>query len=375
MDFQTEFNRIFYICCGKFVYGIVSFVVFSQLFKLYQICNDDLLIIDEVLRNIGITIYFANTFFRGIFLKGKLSGKIFKKAFEFEDSIYSTGDLTVQTAYETSLILVQRTKYCYFMIAVLMMGGYVPAPLFRDPYYVTKGNETVAVTQTPISMWIPFDNSYFLAYVYSTSFGSFTTFVLAATDLICYCFILFGVCQMDVMRHYMSNFQRYATEHSATHRTTMEDSYRKMQNENLQRHKDIVSYVIQLNDTLKNILLLDFVPSSIQVATLIFLIVRNLSLAQLLLLSQSVAFHLVRVFIYCYSSNILTQRGLEIANFWYNLDWTEYPEDVRKNLVMCIMTPQKPLHIAIGNFHNISLETFLAIVRGAYSYSLLLTTI
>ncbi|CAG9765788.1 unnamed protein product [Ceutorhynchus assimilis] len=134
-----------------------------------------------------------------------------------------------------------------------------------------------------------------------------------------------------------------------------------MQKENIQWHRDIASYVLQLNDSFKNILLLDFEPNSIQTATIVFLIVKNLSLAQVLLLSQFVVFHLSRVYIYCYSSNILTQRGLEIGNFWFNLNWTEYPEDVRKNIVMCIIRSQKPLHISIGKFYDISLETFLTV--------------
>ncbi|CAG9765450.1 unnamed protein product [Ceutorhynchus assimilis] len=375
VDFRNEFIRMLYNHCAKFVYGVAIFINFSQVVKLYQIFNDDPFILDEVFRNLNITLYFTNVIIRGIFLKGKLSGKIFKKVFEFEDSIYSTGDPTVQATYQTSLSLVQTTKYCYVITAFLMMGCYLPAPLFRDPYYITINNETVAVPQMPVSIWIPFHKSYLLSYLYAASCGSWVTYIFTITDMICYCFILFGVCQMDVLCHYISNFERYATEHSATHGTTLEKSLRKMQKDNLQRHKEIISYVIQLNDTMKNILLADFVPSSIQMATIIYLMLKNLSVVQVFLLSQFIVFQLARIFIYCYSANILTQKGLEIGTYWYNLDWTEYPEDIRKNIVMCILRPQKPLHISIGKFHDISLETFLAIVRGTYSYSLLLTTI
>ncbi|CAG9769713.1 unnamed protein product [Ceutorhynchus assimilis] len=186
LDFQTGFTRMFYIHYAKLIYGAAIFVNLSQIVKLYQLFNDDPLIIDEVFRNFNITLYYINVIIRGLFLKGNLSSKIFRKVFEYEDFIYSTGDPTAQSAYETSLIFIQRTKYCYVIMAVLMMSGYVPAPLFRDPYYITNGNETVVVPQTPISIWTPFHNSYLLSYLYSTSCGCYVTIILIATDLICY---------------------------------------------------------------------------------------------------------------------------------------------------------------------------------------------
>ncbi|XP_050303357.1 odorant receptor 13a-like [Anthonomus grandis grandis] len=365
--------------CLKRVYtGIIYLLAIlcflSEVFKLYQLLAAENMIVEEVIRNYTITsIHFA-ALVKCLFVRGQVSGEFFKKILRYEEQIYASQNDQVISIYEKVLLANQNLKSYYLAGIVLTVIFYITAPALRDPYYVEYGNTTVIIPQLPLSSWTPFDNSYWIAFVWTSCVGAYLSIFFVTTDLTCYSFILFAICQTKILHHYISNFFWYAKNVRAKLMCSEVESYRVMQKECIIIHQEIINYVKRLNDSIKYIMILDFLPSSIQLAGLTFQIITNLNVIQCILLGQFISTLVARVYIYCNTAHDLFLESQRISYAWYEIDWTVLPSDVRINMMFSIMRAQKPLRITIGDFQKISLETFLVILKGTYSYMMLLLT-
>ncbi|CAG9772158.1 unnamed protein product [Ceutorhynchus assimilis] len=188
-------------------------------------------------------------------------------------------------------------------------------------------------------------------------------------------YIMFAICQINILDYFISNFYKYSNIIKQEQNCTEDESYRILQRELIIMHQEVISYVKDLNGALKYIMLMDLVPSSVQLAGILFQMMTNLSVIQCILLGHFILTLIARIFIYCNSANTLVVKSEAIATSWYNMDWTKLPTDMRRNVALCILRAQRPLYISIGDMGKISLNTFLAILKGTYSYMMLLTTI
>nr|QXE93202.1 odorant receptor 21 [Eucryptorrhynchus scrobiculatus] len=375
LENRNERFRLFYDVYAGAIYMIAIFCHASQLVKLYQILADENFIFDELIRNYIITLYHFNALIKCIFLRGKVSSRIYRTIIEYENKIYQSQNESLISIYKLTLSSTRNTKRYYLAGIVLVVVFYIAAPAFRDPYYIQRENETIIVPQVPLSSWTLVDDKYWYAFAWTSAAGTYLSIFFVTTDLICYSFIAFSTCQLDILQYYINNFHEHSQEIMDQTGCTKTESFRIFQRECLKTHQDIISYVKALNGSLKKIMMLDFLPSSIQLAGIIFQMMTNLSVIQCTLLGHFVCTLIARIFIYCNSADNLAAQSQNIATAWYQIDWTELPYDVRKNIVLCIARSQKPLTITIGDFQAISLGTFLVILKGTYSYMMLLTTV
>nr|QXE93247.1 odorant receptor 21 [Eucryptorrhynchus brandti] len=375
LEDRSKRFRLFYDVYAGAIYMMALFCHLGELIKLYQILADENFIFDELIRNYIITLYHVNALIKCIFLRGKVGSRIYRTIIEYENKIYQSQNESVISIYKLTLSSIRNTKRYYLAGMVLVVVFYIAAPAFRDPYYIQKGNETIIVPQVPLSSWTLVDDNYWYAFVWTSAAGTYLTIFFVTTDLICYSFIAFGSCQLDILQYYINNFHEYSQEIMDQTGCTKTESFRMLQREYLMMHQDIISYVKALNGSLKKIMMLDFLPSSIQLAGIIFQMMTNLSIIQCTLLGHFTCTLIARMFIYCNSADNLAVQSQNIATAWYQIDWTELPYDVRRNIILCIARSQKPLTITIGDFQAISLGTFLVILKGTYSYMMLLTTV
>nr|QXE93246.1 odorant receptor 20 [Eucryptorrhynchus brandti] len=329
---------------------------------------------DEIIRNYTITSFHFFALIKCFFLRGKIVDKIFKKIIKYEKEVYKSDNQDLKSLYNSGLVSVRNTRTYHLGGIVLVIIFYIISSALEDSYYVQKGNETVIVPRLPLSSWTPWDDSSMLSFAGTSLTGTYLCVFFVTADMTSYSLVLFGICQIKILRHYISHFARYskeiqrATGHSKWH------SCRLHQRKCLIIHQEIVSYVTDLNSVLKSVMLLDFVPSSVQLAGVIYQMMLNFNIIQGILVGQFVCTLIARIFVFCNSANELCVHSLTIADAWYEIDWTDLPPDVKRNILISIAKSQRPLCIGIGNFQDISLETFLVILKGAYSYMMLLTT-
>uniref|UniRef100_R9PSS6 Odorant receptor n=1 Tax=Dendroctonus ponderosae TaxID=77166 RepID=R9PSS6_DENPD len=304
-----------------FMYGLAVFCHLTEIIKLFQIVTAKYFLLGEFIRNFVITSLHFTSLGKAMFIGGKTGKKAFEKILDFEKHVYKNLGDDIRLIYKNKVTSIQKVKKYYLIGIILVVIFYVAAPIFREPIHIQDGNQTIRFRQVPLSSWSPFEQYYWLTFIWTGLTGIYLSIFFVTTDLICY------------------------------------------------------SYVQMINEGMKNLMVLDFLPGSVQLAGMIYQMMTNLSVIQCILLGQFICSLIARVFIYSNSANNLSQLSKQLAVDWFEIDWTELPKDVTNNLNFCIMRSQKNLQITVGDLSVITMESFLTILKGTYSYLMLLMTI
>ncbi|XP_030763199.1 odorant receptor 67a-like [Sitophilus oryzae] len=70
----------------------------------------------------------------------------------------------------------------------------------------------------------------------------------------------------------------------------------------------------------------------------------------------------------CLFSTKLTKKSENISTAAYTSDWLNGSTSFKKMLVLIILRSQKPMRFYAANFFELSLTTFVAILKASYSY-------
>ncbi|XP_033220932.1 odorant receptor 46a-like [Belonocnema kinseyi] len=82
---------------------------------------------------------------------------------------------------------------------------------------------------------------------------------------------------------------------------------------------------------------------------------------------------IVQIFIYCYYGEKVTNKSLTIVEAIYQMNWTSVSNEAKKDLLLIMMRASKPMYLSGMSIIIMSLETFVKIMKSAYSaYNLLL---
>nr|UTQ11400.1 odorant receptor 27 [Holotrichia oblita] len=75
----------------------------------------------------------------------------------------------------------------------------------------------------------------------------------------------------------------------------------------------------------------------------------------------------IQVVVYCYVGSKLTHSALDIPSAIYESNWLTASLTYKKTMIITMMRMQKPIHITIGKFSPLTLNTFLSIGKMSYS--------
>ncbi|GJQ81915.1 hypothetical protein Trydic_g20383 [Trypoxylus dichotomus] len=75
---------------------------------------------------------------------------------------------------------------------------------------------------------------------------------------------------------------------------------------------------------------------------------------------------------YCYWGDEATFHAASVAKAAGEVDWPGAPLHVSKALVVIIARSQKPLYVTAGKFVALSMDTFVSIIKGSFSYFMVL---
>ncbi|XP_063925969.1 odorant receptor 85f-like [Zophobas morio] len=79
------------------------------------------------------------------------------------------------------------------------------------------------------------------------------------------------------------------------------------------------------------------------------------------------------LFLFCYYGNEVQVKSNLVSRAAYESQWTDLPEDVKRSLTIFIINVSKPIDISAFNVFVLSLETFIKILKTAWSYFALLS--
>nr|QNH68030.1 odorant receptor 3 [Apriona germarii] len=79
-----------------------------------------------------------------------------------------------------------------------------------------------------------------------------------------------------------------------------------------------------------------------------------------------------QLFCYCWYGNEIMVQSAKFSEELYNSDWLVLNISTKKSLLLMMMRAQRPVKFTAGKFVLLSLQTFMAIVRGSASYFMVL---
>ncbi|XP_060535137.1 odorant receptor Or2-like isoform X2 [Cylas formicarius] len=359
----------------RWAYKIAFWIVFyylvayhlTQWLMLTKLLTEPSLDFDEIIRNYFITSIYLMTLTKCAFIQGHKCQKFLTDILEFERKVYASNDTRLHSIYDRNVRLIRRTNVAFLSGFTLVFFFYVAAPLLRAGKIVVRNNSTILIKQLPISTWTPFDETEYtqaFAWVSCNCFLFTIYFILA--DTIMFSLIVFALCQIDVLKHSIKGIADSVDD--------IDRAMNDVQIKCIALHQEIIRYVLELNASIKSIMLLDFLQSSIQLAAIMFQLVSNFSLIQCILLGEFTLTLIGRLYIYYSNAHELMIQSSDIATAWFQSGWLGYPLKFRRNIIFCIQRSQQPLQLTIGNFQAVSLNSFISILKATYSFMTLLVT-
>ncbi|RZB41505.1 7tm 6 domain containing protein [Asbolus verrucosus] len=80
----------------------------------------------------------------------------------------------------------------------------------------------------------------------------------------------------------------------------------------------------------------------------------------------------VQVFLYCWFGNEIEVKSNSLSYAVFESDWTSLSPEIKKELIIFLIRVQRPVKMSAFGLFYLSLETFVKILRTAYSYFALL---
>nr|QXE93244.1 odorant receptor 18 [Eucryptorrhynchus brandti] len=363
---------------AKFILGWYVLVLASSYIEVCILCSEKPIRIEELCRNLAITLIFTMTLIRHMFIKFKLE---FRNMIEFvtnmEKSMKNITDKMIKKIYQ-DCAKTTRQQIIIFMLGVLFMTVITIGRPFYAKEVVQKGNETVLVKSFPLSVWMPFDKnahfwaSYFINILYITPGACFSIF----TDILILALITFATGQLKILHHVLENFELYKQNMLKMEYRQRNDEviafilFRKCVN----MHQDVIKYVNNFNNSMSMFMVYDFLQTSLQLTTIIvqFIMIPDLDRQTQ---GYFVCFLIVELYrlllLYYYANEICILSESLPLSIWKS-NWYEQSVEVQKMAKLMMLNCKIPLKLKIGPFGYMTLGSFIAILKASYSYMMLI---
>ncbi|XP_076253461.1 odorant receptor 4-like isoform X2 [Rhynchophorus ferrugineus] len=140
-------------------------------------------------------------------------------------------------------------------------------------------------------------------------------------------------------------------------------------------HRTIISYTESVYAVFNLVLIIHISVTSLIFGVTLYLITKVETYADKSRYSLQLAGWIALLFITCYYGQRIITESVTIADAAYQSLWYNGPVSLQKNVKLMIMRGQRPLKLNVASIGVISLETFVGVMKTAYSFFALLITI
>ncbi|KAF7269802.1 hypothetical protein GWI33_017171 [Rhynchophorus ferrugineus] len=135
------------------------------------------------------------------------------------------------------------------------------------------------------------------------------------------------------------------------------------------KHQKIIKYVDELNKSMRQILLVEFLLNSINIASVtVVILVYEMPIVYLLFNINFVALLVVQLFFLSWHANEIEIQSLLLCESLYVSEWYNFEPEANKIINIMMIRSLSPLNIYIGIFYPMTLATALTTMKTAYSY-------
>nr|XP_023018067.1 odorant receptor Or1-like [Leptinotarsa decemlineata] len=233
----------------------------------------------------------------------------------------------------------------------------------------------------PIDVWLPFD-PFKNVYIYLTVF--FYIFIgvgnaalcTASIDTLMAGLINHGAGQIKLLKDTLKHLGRRTDEKIRKYENLSEFQMKLLKEKLIYRkicscvahYEAIHQFVRDFERTYSSIIFAQFTASVLVlcISCLQILLVEPLS-ATFFAMVIYVFTILAEIFLYCYYGTILYEESDTIVDAIYMSDWYTYDLKSKKALLIFMETVKRPMRVTAGKLLDLSLDTFMMIIKRSYS--------
>ncbi|XP_032455987.1 odorant receptor 13 isoform X1 [Nasonia vitripennis] len=137
------------------------------------------------------------------------------------------------------------------------------------------------------------------------------------------------------------------------------------------RHNRLWRFSMAIEESFNTMFLIQMIPCIFALCTqgyqlIMIMDADNVSLMELIFMIYFLVLFLFTIFTYCYVTEILRCKSLELSYAVYDCDWTILPAKEARILLLILVRTQHPFEITAGKFASFSLPFYCRV--GAFSY-------
>ncbi|RZC37653.1 7tm 6 domain containing protein [Asbolus verrucosus] len=248
-------------------------------------------------------------------------------------------------------------KLCKIIYEVLLLMASFAA-LFWSVFPVM--DNSIADYPLPYFAWYPYDTKtspfYEVTYAYQIMCTFFTAMTSVCIDTLIASLNMYVGTQFDLLCDDLRNLRD-------------EEDVNKKLISCIKHHKEILSFATNCNKFFNWILFLQFFMSAISLGLTMFQLTVVPSFSNEF---YSLVFYFnavfVEIFMYCWFGNEVEVKSSKIIYAVFECDWFQMSHQTKKVMIFFVSRCQKPVKVSALNLFYLSLETFVKILRTAWSY-------
>nr|UTQ11396.1 odorant receptor 2 [Holotrichia oblita] len=328
------------------LYGIYSFIVTSYFItfiifeyaELITVFKEDLY---EDVAILSVSLLYTTTVWKVIVCNSKNFRKLIEQIREMETKILSNNNKDLKHIYDYYVKWNLKVNKYFIWVTIITVIPFYVSPILEqtsmESTYAnqTKNNVTIMylIKPLPADSWLPFNKYiyYYQAYVYyviALVIGAGTTL---STDLVFVSMMVFGIGQIKIVQYIFKNTVALAKNLTKNANISYDDALTYTVKHCILMHQIIIRYVKDLDNSMRQLMLIDFAVASMQMATLgLQMIVSGVGWQQMFALEFLCAM-LVQLFLFYWHANEIILESAEIASAIWESDWLEYNQEIKNH--------------------------------------------
>nr|CUQ99401.1 Olfactory receptor 18 [Manduca sexta] len=360
---KNKISKIFYIL----VHEIVTLFVVSQYMELYVIRSD----LDLVLTNLKISmlsvvcVVKVNTF---VFWQSdwKQVLEYVTKADMFERQNQDVPKSNIINSY---------TKYCrrlthfYWGLVFTTFLTTTNTPFMR---YLSSSNfrnnfaNGTEMFPHIFSSWMPFNKNHspgcWITILWHVLLCAYGAAIMAAYDTCVVVIMVFFGGKLYLLRERCSNMFKNSDENAS------EATVKQLHGIHIQ----LIKYSRLFNSLLSPVMFFYMVMCSLMLCASAYQLTSATNAAQKLLMAEYLVFGVAQLFLFCWHSNDVLIKNENVTLGPYESNWWSASLRQKKNVLILSGQLRISNKFSAGPFADLTLATFITIIKGAYSYYTLL---
>nr|QEI46823.1 odorant receptor 7 [Galleria mellonella] len=285
-----------------------------------------------------------------------------------------TNDMTKKNMIDNYTKYCRKITYFYWSLmyttVIIVMVTPIFKYLFSSAYRSNLDDGTEKYLQV-VSSWVPFDKNTLVGYLAASAFQSYAAIYgggwITSFDTNAMVIMVSFRAELELLRIDCANI--FSEEGRIVSDKVCNERLRECH----KRHVELVKYSRMFDECLSPIMLLYMFVCSVMLCVTAYQITIETSAMQRFLTTEYLVFGVAQLFIYCWHSNEVLYASQNLRWGPYESVWWTKDVSYRKDLFILIAQYNRIVAFSAGPFTQLTVATFISILKGAYSYYTLLS--